>query len=498
MNENSLNPNLTKCTLVILNGDIWTGDKNNPKAEAVAISEDVIVFVGSNEDIKSFLHPEIEIIDAKGQFICPGFIDCHIHMIMGGERLNSVNLRPARTQKEFISYIGEFAKSKKKGDWITGGDWDHINWGGSLPTRFMIDSVTQDNPVWIGRYEGHTYLANTLALKIAGLLEGKVELIEGGTVECDENGQMTGIFKDNALKLVFKAVPAASTEENTKFMELAMDYVISHGVTSVHNMIEPLDRNRGGTAKDAEIGNIEEIEGKLRTRIYVATPIQFAKNLSEKLKSRPNSKLLRFGSLKGYIDGSLGSHSCLMFEPFENTPNYSGDFVNTLEDLYKWAKEADEYGQQVFLHAIGDKGIHEVLNIFERIVKENGQKDRRWRIEHSQHLKDKDIKRFAELGVIASVQPFHLIQDGRFIEKYLGKERLKNSFAFRSLIDAGAILAFGSDWFVAPPNPLFTIHAAVNRTDGENIFTPEEKISVEEALIAHTLHAAYSVHEENT
>jgi predicted amidohydrolase YtcJ len=490
---------ISQCTLAIINGDVWTGDSHHPKTEAIAISDDIILFTGSNEEIKALIDENTKIIDAKGQFICPGFIDSHIHFIMGGERLNSVNLKDAQTKEEFISRLGEFAKTKKKGEWITGGDWDHMNWGGELPDRFMIDEVTIDNPVWLGRHEGHTYLANTQALKLAGLLGKQIEEIEGGTVVKTSDNQLTGIFKDNALKLVFNAIPVATDEENAKFLESSMDYVIQHGVTSIHHMTEPIERNRGGNPKDSELYEKFDREGKLRTRVYVATPIQYLKDLKNKLDcSKNDSKMLRFGSLKGYIDGSLGSHSCCMFDAFKDTPSYKGDMVNTLDDLYKWIKEADEYGFQVFIHGIGDLGIHNMLNIFEKVVKENGVKDRRWRIEHSQHIADNDICRFNKLGVIASVQPYHLIDDGRFIEAILGQERVKGSYAFRSLLDNGAILAFGSDWFVAPPVPLLTIHAAVNRTlEREEVFNPSEKVTVEEALIASTYAAAYSVHEEN-
>lgn len=493
------------CTLAILNAEIWTGDKSNPSAEALAVADDVILYVGSNEQVKKYISSTTQVIDAQGKFITPGFIDSHIHFLMGGERLNSVDLKHAKTIEEFVSKLGDFAKTKKKGEWITGGDWDHMNWGGPLPSRFLIDEVTKQNPVWIGRHEGHTYLANTLALQIAGLLDKeKQEFLEiqGGTIEYNDKGELTGIFKDNALRLVFEAIPVATESENEKYLESSMDYVLKHGVTSIHHMTEPVERNRGGNPKDSEVYEKYDREGKLRTRIYVATPIQYIPELQQKLEENKqknqSSKMLRFGSLKGYIDGSLGSHSCCMFEAFCDTPNYKGDMVNSLDDLYNWIKKADELNLQVFIHAIGDLGIHNLLNIFEKIVNENGKKDRRWRIEHSQHIAPSDIKRFAELGVIASVQPHHLIDDGRFIPQILGQERIKGSYCFKSLLDAGVVLAFGSDWFVAPPIPLYTIHAAVNRSMGEEeTFNPSECITLEQALIGSTYDAAYSVHEED-
>jgi predicted amidohydrolase YtcJ len=490
--------------MIVLNGDIWTGDKENPYAQALAIDGDKIIHVGKNEEVMELFKDksEVKIIDAKNMFITPGFIDSHIHFLLGGERLNSVKLKDAKTKEEFINRIAEHAKKLPKGHWITGGDWDHIHWGGELPERLWIDNVTQDNPVWIGRHEGHTYLANTLAMKIAGIYDENsnkfnVEDVEGGTIVKDNYGLPTGVFKDNAIKIVFTKIPFPSYEENKTYIESSMNYVIKHGVTSIHHMTEPCDRNRGGDARDLEFYEAYDKEDKLRTRIYTAVPIENRQKLVEKIKNNQNnSKMLSFGALKGYIDGSIGSHSAAFFDDYKDCCGYKGTFVNTTDDLFNWIKEADSNNLQIFIHAIGDRGIHEILNVFEKVIQVNGQKDRRWRIEHSQHIHPSDIKRFKDLGVVASVQPFHLIEDGRFLNEYIGEERLKGTYAFRSLIDAGVLVAFGSDWFVAPPEPLKTIDAAVNRIVDGQVFMPEERVTVEEALLGCTLWAAQSVHEE--
>jgi len=484
-------------TLIIINADIWTGDKTNTRAEAIAVTGDRITYVGSTTEALQRAGNETKVINAKMSFVTPGFIDSHLHFLMGGERLNSVKLKDAKTKQEFIDAIGEFAEKLGPGKWITGGDWDHINWGGEMPDRFWIDSVTQNNPVWIGRHEGHTYLANTLALKLAGILDSDVGEIEGGTIERNLEGKLTGIFKDKAISLVFTKIPVPEADEFEKFLDSAMEYVIRNGNTSLHHMTEPAERNRGGMPVDLSV--FEKLADRLRLRIYAAVPLETWKELAEKKKSQPNDHpFIRFGALKGYMDGSIGSHTCAMFEDFCDMPGFRGTMVNDPEKMFELISQADKEDLQVFVHAIGDRGIHEILNVFERVIQANGPKDRRWRIEHSQHIHPSDIPRFKELGVMASVQPYHAIDDGRFIEFVLGKERLKGTYAFRSLLDNGAVLAFGSDWFVAPPAPLITIHAAVNRLmDNGQTFIPEESMTVEEALMASTYWAAYSVHEEN-
>ncbi|MBF0298409.1 MAG: amidohydrolase, partial [Oligoflexia bacterium] len=308
-------------------------------------------------------------------------------------------------------------------------------------------------------------------------------------------------------------------------------YAHSNGVTSIHHMTEPADRNRGGVANDPEEYLDAHSRGNLNIRVNCAVPIQGWQGYLNKIATiakiattetiatkKPinhmSDNMLKFGSVKGYVDGSLGSHSAAFFSPYLNsatasatitstTENYCGDIVNSEEDLFNWISEIDKANLQVFIHAIGDRGINTILNIFEKVVKTNGVRDRRWRIEHAQHLSFDDVPRFISLGVIASMQPYHAIDDGRWAEEILGAKRVRGSYAFRTLLDAGVRLAFGSDWFVAPPSPILGIHAAVTRktlVDGKicgKSFLPEQKITVEEALKAYTIDAAYSVHEEN-
>jgi predicted amidohydrolase YtcJ len=489
-----MNVNTQEATLVIKNAKIWTANPQMPFAQSLAISGTTIIDIGLESSMLKHVKETTRVINAKGMFITPGFIDSHVHLLMGGERLNSLQLKNVTSLNEFSLAIGHYAKSLRKGDWILGGDWDHMNWGGILPSRFLIDDQTRDNPVWIGRHEGHTYLANSLALKLAGLSDDNIPKIQGGTIEVNKQNKMTGIFKDNALRLVFDKIPIPSEEESFKFMRSAMEYFCQFGVTSVHHMTEPVGRNRSGLPRDLEIFEKFEQSGEeMKTRIYAAVPIELQNDLVKKMRNNQPGLMVRFGAVKGYADGSIGSHTAAFFDDYIDTPGYNGDLVNDYKQLYKQVQNADKENIQVFIHAIGDRGIHMVLDIFEQVIKENGEKDRRWRIEHAQHISLNDFKRFKELGVIASVQPQHAIDDSRFIQTYLDECRGKRSFAYRSLLDNKAKLALGSDWFVSPPNPLLTIHAAINR----EYFLPEESITLEESLYAHTLYAAYSVHEEH-
>jgi predicted amidohydrolase YtcJ len=476
--------------MVVL-GKIWTANNPQPWAEGMAIVGDSIVATGTANEIKKWIGSETKTIQAsQGQLIVPGFIDCHTHFVDGGFALASVQLRDARTPQEFIQRIADFAKTQPAGTWILNGDWDHENWGGELPTRQWIDSVTPHHPVWINRLDGHMGLANTAALKAAGITD-KVSAVPGGTIVRDKRGKLTGIFKDNAMGMLYARVPPPSVEQEDRALQEAMNYVAARGVTSAHNMsgyMSVFERAR--------------VAGTMKTRIYAGMSLANWKTLNEKVKVQGRGdKWLRIGVLKEFVDGSLGSHTAAFFEPFSDTPNDAGFFVISEEELYRRIKSADSAGLQVMTHAIGDKAIQTLLNIYERVAKENGARDRRFRVEHAQHIHPNDIQRFASLNVIPSMQPYHAIDDGRWAEKIIGYERCKTTYAFRSLLDAHTKLVFGSDWFVAPPTPLEGIYAAVTRRtlDDKNPdgWVPEQKITVEEALKAYTAWAAYASFEEN-
>ena len=474
-------------TLAIVNARVWTANEARPWAEAVAVSGDKITAVGSDARIRALVSAGTRVIDAQGRMVVPGFIDSHVHFLDGGRGLASVQLRDAATPAEFIARIKAFAATVPAGTWITEGNWDHEQWGGELPRRDWIDSVTPNNPVWINRLDGHMSLANTAALKAAGVTRDVAD-VDGGSIVRDVSGELTGMFKDNATSLVGRAVPASSAVMDDRALEAAMTHVAEQGVTSVHHM--------GGWG-DLAVFRRAHARGGLRTRIYAAVPLSSWARLRDTVAATgAGDEWLRIGALKGFVDGSLGSHTAAFFEPFTDAPNDRGLLVNTPEDLYDWTKNADAAGLHVLVHAIGDRAIRLQLDIFERVARDNGARDRRFRIEHAQHIAPPDIPRFGRLGVIPSMQPYHAIDDGRWADKVIGAERSRTTYAFKSVLDAGAALAFGSDWYVAPPTPLEGIYAAVTRRTLDNRnpagWVPEEKITVEQALRAYTTGAAFA------
>jgi len=478
-------------SIAVVNARVWTGDPKRAWADALLTDRERIATVGSSAEVMKRVRGETQVIDARGRMIVPGFVDAHIHFLAGGLGLASVQLRDASTRYVFVQRIRDFARTRTVGTWIRNGDWDHELWGGELPRGDWIDAVTPNNPVWINRLDGHMALANTLALRAAGITRDTPD-VAGGTIVRDETGEPTGVLKDNAQQLIDRVAPPASDADLDAALAAAMRHVARHGVTSVQHM---------GTWDDLAVFRRAHASGTLQTRIYAAVPIHTWERLRDYVNTHGRGDAwLRVGALKGFVDGSLGSHTAAMLEPFTDAPDDRGLFVNTPEDLHRWTRDADAVGLHLIVHAIGDLAIRTQLDIYEQVIDENGPKDRRFRIEHAQHLTAQDIPRFAQLGVIASVQPYHAIDDGRWAERVIGAERAKLTYAFRSLIDAGARLAFGSDWHVAPPVPLAAIHAAVTRRtldarhpDG---WIPEQRITVQEALRAHTIDAAYASFED--
>lgn len=479
-------------TMIVV-GRIWTADDRRPWAEAVAVRDNKLIAVGTRDELERYRGGKTRVIDAGAGMVVPGMIDSHIHLIDGGLQLASVQLRGATSRDEFVRRIGEYVKKQTKGAWITGGDWDHTLWGGELPARDWIDAVTPDNPVWLNRLDGHMSLANTAAMRAAHVADD-VKDVPGGEIVRDSAGRPTGVFKDNALSLIDRAVPDSTMQQRLDATVAAMDYLAARGVTAVHHL---------GTWSQLEIFRIAERRGMLKTRIYACTPLPEWQRLVDEVKARGRGNdWLRIGGLKGFVDGSLGSHTAAFLEPFSDKPGDRGLLVNSEEDLEKWTLAADKAGLQVVVHAIGDRAIRMQLDIYERVAKANGPRDRRFRIEHAQHIASADLPRFAGLGVIASMQPYHCIDDGRWADRSIGAKRSETTYAFRSLLDSGARLAFGSDWFVAPPTPIEGIYAAVTRRtlDGKNPdgWVPQQKITVDEALRAYTIGAADAGFSEKT
>lgn len=478
-------------TIIVTGARVWTGDADNPWAEAIASRGETIVAVGREPDVESLIGDETIVIRNRGGMLVPGFIDAHVHFMTGGLALASVQLRDARTREEFTARIERFAGTIQPGEWIEGGSWDHEKWGGELPRRDWIDPVTPDNPVWITRLDLHMGLANSMALELAGINSATPD-VDGGTIVRDPTGNPTGVLKDNAMALMQAAIPPPDDTRLERAVDAATQHVASNGVTTVHDM----DGWRSLAAcRRARAG------GMLRTRIYSVVPLaDWSKLSAETAESGRGDDWIRVGGLKGFMDGSLGSHTAAFFEPFTDTPGERGFLINDVDDIKRWVAGADQAGLHVMVHAIGDRAIRSLLDIYSDVARAHEDRDRRFRIEHAQHIHPDDIARFAAQDVIASMQPYHAIDDGRWAERVTGHERSRTTYAFRSLIDGGAHVTFSSDWTVAPADPIEGIYAAVTRRtlDGANPdgWIPEQKITVEEALSAYTREAAYASFEE--
>ena len=483
--------------LILTNAKIWTGSTTQPHAEAVACADGRIVAIGAASDLAKWAGPSTRTIDLAGKRVVPGFNDAHVHFYSGGTHLASVQLRDAQSETEFRDRIHQFAVTLPKARWILGGDWDHEIWTPPrLPTGALIDEAAGDHPVFINRLDGHMSLANSLALKLAGITRNTPDP-PGGTIVRDAAGEPTGVLKDAAMAAVERVIPEASPDEIDDAVHAAMRYAAENGVTSVQDMSASPDVLRSYQRLLAR--------GELTVRISGHQPLASWKRLADIGLLAPfGGPMLHIGALKGFSDGSLGSTTALFFEPYLDAPDTSGLASDEMIPQLKMAQhilDADRAGLQVAVHAIGDKANHLVLDMFEAAGKANGRRDRRFRIEHAQHLLAEDIPRFARLRVIASVQPYHAIDDGRWAEHRIGPERAQTTYAFRSLLDSGAVLAFGSDWYVAPMEPLMGIYAAATRQtlDGKHPggWVPEQKITVEQAVRAYTWGSAYASFEES-
>ena len=482
--------------LIITNAKIWTVDKAHPTAQAVAVLGDRIIAVGSNADVDVLRGHDTKVINAGGKLVLPGFNDAHVHFVSGGLQLESVQLNDATSKQEFVRRIAEQARKTPKGEWIQGGDWDETKWNPlSLPTKELIDPVTPDNPVFVSRYDGHSALANSTALRLAGITSQTPDP-PGGVIVRDPQGNPTGDLKDAATDLVFKVIPALSHEQRLRAVRRALEYAASLGVTSVQNM----DPDYADIAAYAELLQ----NGELTTRIYAAPLIdQVDDQVKIGIRHAFGGPFLRIGAVKGFADGSLGSRTAYFFEPFSDEPGNHGllgEGMQPLSLMRDRMMKADAAGLQICTHAIGDQAISIVLDLYTYVAKAHGEMDRRFRIEHAQHMAAKDFDRFAQLNVIASVQPYHAIDDGRWAEGYIGHDRASRTYAFRTFLNHGVHLAFGTDWDVAPLNPIFTIYAAVTRAtlDGKNPngWFPEQKLTVVEAVEAYTMGSAYAEFQE--
>ena len=478
--------------LILTHAKVWTVNPARPQAQAVAVLGERIVAVGSDADVAQWRGPDTQVIDAGGKLLLPGFNDAHVHFVDGGASLDSVQLKDAATPQEFARRIGEQAKKVGKGEWVLGGEWDETKWTpANLPTKDLIDPLTPDTPVLVTRYDGHESLANSVVLRLAGVTAQTPDP-PGGVIVRDASGNPTGVVKDAAQDLVFRVVPPMTHDQLVKVVKRAMTHAATLGVTSVQHM----------NPDYANIAVYSELldRGELVTRIYAAPLIPSVDDqVKIGIRHAFGGPYLRLGALKAYADGSLGAATAYFFEPYLNTPNNRGLLNDTMQPLSLMRDrmlKADAAGLQLCTHAIGDEGISIILDLYSGIVKAHGEADRRFRIEHAQHMAAKDFDRFAQLHVIASVQPYHAIDDGRWAENRIGHDRASRTYAFRTFLDHKVRLAFGTDWDVAPLNPMLGLYAAVTRAtlDGKtpNGWFPEQKLTLAEAIEAYTMGSAYA------
>jgi len=485
---------------IVEHARIWTVDPARPEAEAVAVLDGRIVAVGADAEVRAWQGPGTRIVDAGGRRLLPGFNDAHVHFSDGGASLAAVQLNDATGAAEFVRRIGAHARSIPAAQWILAGNWDETKWSpAELPTRQLIDAVTQDNPVAVSRYDGHMVLLNSKALALAGITAQTPDP-PGGVIVRDARGEPTGALKDAAISLVDRVIPVPTPAERRTAIERALREAASLGVTSVQDMANP-PLDYGDLAVLSELLG----EGKLTARVYVAPLITGVEDQAKVgIRRAFGSPSLRIGAVKGYADGSLGSSTAYFYEPFVDQPGNRGllaDMMQPLSRMREYLARADATGLQPCIHAIGDAAISTVLDLYAEVEKAGGARDRRWRIEHAQHMAAKDFDRFAKLKVIASVQPYHAIDDGRWAEARIGQDRASRTYAFRTFRDHAVRLAFGTDWPVAPLNPMLTLYAATTRAtlDDRNPggWFPEQKLTIEEAIESYTLGSAYAEFQDH-
>ena len=492
---------------IFIHGNIYTGVaeqsafKSIKRAQAVAVREGRIQAVGENAEILKLKGPETQVIDLAGKFLMPGFNDAHTHLSEGGFEALNVNLIGVKSLEEFRERIRAKVESAAPGDWILGGGWDETLWPVKVvPTRWDIDEVSGDHPVFVERVDGHIGAANTRALQLASITIASRDP-KGGKIDRDSNGQPTGILRETARQTIREAIPEPTHERRRQAMELALAEAARQGITSLQ------DNSKGW--EDFQI--LEEIEknGKLTARVSEWLPFDDPLDqLNARRSAHPSTDLmLHTGMLKGFMDGSLGSHTAALIEPYSDDPKNSGLPRYDAPKLYEMTKERLLAGYQIGFHAIGDKGAQMALEAFaeaEKAAREkkikavNGGDDYRLRIEHSQVVTPLEIVKYRDLKIIASMQPCQLLTDMNWAESRLGEKRAAHSYAWAEFLKRGVVLAFGTDYPVEPLSPFRGLYAATTRKseDGKKEYFPDQKISMDQAIAAYTTGSAFAEFDE--
>jgi predicted amidohydrolase YtcJ len=470
--------------IALINAQVWTG---SGMSDAVGISGSRIAALGARA-VRSATGPKTRVIDCKGAFVMPAFIDCHTHFLRGSPNLTQPDLLEVRSRAEWVDRIGKAVREVPKGQWLTGGPWDEQRFGGALPRKEWVDAVSADTPIAIPRTDLHSLFLNSAALKLVGIDRNTPD-VPGGVIERDERGEPTGVLKDNAAEKVFETIPPPSDAMIDQYMRSGIDNALSKGVAQVHNT--EVDWSVQDAARRLRQ------KGPTGLRFYSFVPLGDWERMAALVKAEgKGDDWVRWGGLKCVSDGSLGARTARFYAPYVDAHDQRGVWTTGVEDMKRWIPAADAAGLHITTHAIGDEANDVVLDIFRDAAQRNGRRDRRFRIEHAQHLSPGAWTRMARQKVIASVQPYHAADDGRWAVKRIGEERLKRTYAFHTLLKAGVTTCFGSDWPVAPIDPLTGIDAAVQRhtIDGANPngWHPEQRVSIEQTLTAYTRTAAFA------
>ncbi|KAL3329941.1 hypothetical protein AABB24_034017 [Solanum stoloniferum] len=484
--------------LLVTNGTIYTSDEALPFADSMAIRNGRILRVGNYSSIKELARTWTKELNLDGKIVVPGFIDSHLHFIPGGLEMARVELRGVNTKDLFVDKIRKAVANVKQGSWLLGGGWNNDIWGGDLPMASWIDSITPHNPVWLTRMDGHMGLANTVALTLAGISCNN-ENPNGGAIVRNNDGEPTGLLIDSAMKLVLSHIPEATVYERREALKRASNHALKRGVTTVVDFGRyfPGASPEHSWADFSDVYKWADLSGNMTTRVCLFFPMETWSRLVDLMSKsgRVLSQWIYLGGVKAFADGSVGSNSALFHEPYADDPNNNGLQVVDLDGLYNMTLSSDKFGLQVSIHAIGDRANDLILDMYASLPSEKQIRDRRYRIEHAQHLAPGTVARFGEQSVIASVQPDHLLDDADSATKKLGSERAeRGSYLFKSLLTNNAQLAFGSDWPVADINPLKSIRTSMKRIPPhwEKAWIPSECLCLEDALKAYTISAAHA------
>jgi predicted amidohydrolase YtcJ len=480
--------------LALINGVIYTGDPAKPRVEALACRGEIIVATGTTAEIRKLVGPKTRVIDLYGGFAMPGFNDAHLHLGSAAQAKLTVNLEGAKSLAEFQKRIRERVAISKPGEWIIGRGWDHTLWSPTnFPTRKDLDAISTEHPMLFTHISGHVAVANSKALELAGITATTANP-PGGEIEHDAQGQPDGMLKEGpAYGMVGRKIPGDTAEQRRKGIELALAEAAKYGVTSMQDNSSWQDFLAYGELKKG---------GKLTARITEWLPFDLPMERLQQMRSEGGTTdpWLKTGALKGFMDGALGTGTAALLAPYTDDSKTSGILESHPDDLNKMSIERDKAGFQIAFHAIGDRGNRVALDAFAAVIAANGARDRRDRVEHAQIVAPEDFARFASLKVIASMQPSHQTTDMRWAERRLGPERIKGAYAWKTMLDHGVKLAFGTDWPVEIINPMRGIHACVTRqlADGTPAggWQPQEKISMDECIRAYTVGAAYAEFEE--